>query len=329
MPDAQFGVALENFCPAPAEPSIDAIVAYCAKAEALGFASAWAWDHILLGTKRPFPFLESLSTLTAVAMRTGRLALGVGVLVLPLRNPVVLAKELASLDQISNGRLLLGAAAGWYEREFQACGVPFAERGKIFVRNLEIVRRLWTEDQVDGTVDRYVFRQAAMRPKPVQRPHPPVLIGGYVDVVLRRVARHGDGWLTYFYTPESFRGAWAKIRAFAEEAGRDPAGLRNVSQLPICVAPSFEEADRRIRDFIGRYFDVAPWSQSTPDSAIRGTAAQCTEQLAAHLDAGVQHIVLVPDGYRPDQLEVIAHDVLPRLRSPGRDVPPGARPVHA
>jgi alkanesulfonate monooxygenase len=166
-----------------------------------------------------------------------------------------------------------------------------------------------------------------MAPKPVQRPHPPVLIGGYVDVVLRRVARFGDGWLTYFYTPDSFRGAWAKIRAFAEEAGRDPASLRNVSQLPICVAPSFEEADRRIRDFIGRYFDVAPWSQSTPDSAIRGTPAQCAEQLAAHLDAGVQHVVLVPDGYREDQLEAIAHEVLPRLRSSGEDAPPGARPV--
>jgi probable F420-dependent oxidoreductase len=322
VPDVHFGVALENFTPGPAEPSIDAIAAYCAKAEALGFASAWAWDHILLGTKRPFPFLESLATLTAIAMRTQHLRLGIGVLVLPLRNPVVLAKELASLDQISKGRLVLGAAAGWYEREFQACGIPFKERGKIFVQNLEILRRLWTEDQVDGGVDRYVFHRAAMAPKPVQRPHPPVLIGGYVDVVLRRVARYGDGWLTYFYTPDSFRGAWGKIRGFAEEAGRDPAQLRNVSQLPICVAPSFEEGDRRIREFIGRYFDVAPWSQSTPDSAIRGTPAQCAEQLAAHLDAGVQHIVLVPDGYRLDQLDLIAHEVLPRLR-------PGARPVRA
>jgi alkanesulfonate monooxygenase len=329
MAEIQFGVALENFTPASAEPSIDAIIAYCVKAEALGFASAWAWDHILLGTKRPFPFLESLSTLTAVATRTQRLGLGIGVLVLPIRNPVVLAKVLASLDQISKGRLLLGVAAGWYEREFQACGIPFKERGKIFVRNLEILRRLWTEDQVDGEVDGYVFHRAAMAPKPVQRPRPPVLIGGYVDVVLRRVARYGDGWLTYFYTPDSFRIAWAKIRSFAGEAGRDPGALRNVSQLPICVAPSFEEADRRIRDFIGRYFDVAPWSQSTPDSAIRGTPAQCAEQLAAHLDAGVQHIVLVPDGYRQDQLEVIAHEVLPRLRSSGEDASPGARPVPA
>ncbi len=322
MREPQFGVALENFCPAPHDPSIDAILAYAAHAESLGFASVWAWDHILLGTKRPFPFLESLATLTAIAARTQRLQLGIGVLVLPLRNPVVLAKELASLDQISKGRLVLGLAAGWYEREFQACGVPFADRGKTFVRNLEVLRRLWTEDRVDGVIGDYVFNQAVLRPKPVQRPHPPLLIGGYVDRVLRRVARYGDGWLTYFYTPETFKATWARIRGFAEEQGRDPTELRNVSQLPICVAASYEEADRSIRDFIGRYFDVAPWSESTPDSAIRGTPAQCAEQLAAHLDAGVEHIVLIPSDYRLDQLEVIAREVLPRLR-------PGARPVHA
>lgn len=322
MREPQFGIALENFTPATAEPSIDKILDFAAQAESLGFVSAWAWDHILLGTRRPFPFLESLSTLTAVAARTQRLQLGIGVLVLPLRNPVILAKELASLDQISKGRLVLGLAAGWYEREFQACGIPFAERGRIFVKNLEIMRRLWTEDSVDGSVDGYVFNQAVMRPRPLQRPHPPLFIGGYVDRVLRRVARYGDGWLTYFYTAETFRATWAKIHRFAEEQGRDPAELRNVSQLPICVAASYEEADRSVRDFIGRYFDVAPWSESTPDSAIRGTPAQCAEQLAAHLAAGVEHIVLIPLEYRPEQLEVIAHEVLPRLR-------PGARRVHA
>jgi alkanesulfonate monooxygenase len=322
MPEPQFGVALENFTPATSEPGIDKILAYAATAESLGFVSAWAWDHILLGTRRAFPFLESLATLTAIAARTQRLRLGIGVLVLPLRNPVILAKELASLDQISKGRLVLGLAAGWYEREFQACGIPFAERGRIFVKNLEILRRLWTEDSVNGAVDGYVFNQAVMLPRPVQRPHPPLFIGGYVDRVLRRVAKYGDGWLTYFYTAETFRATWAKIRGFAEEQGRDPAELRNVSQLPICVAASYEEADRRVKDFIGRYFDVAPWSESTPESAIRGTPEQCAEQLAAHLRAGEEHIVLIPCEYLPEQLEVIAHDVLPRLR-------PGARRVHA
>jgi probable F420-dependent oxidoreductase len=310
----QFGIALKNFTAYPEAPSIDEIVTFAIRAEALGFESAWVWDHILLGSKRPFPHLESLTTLTAVAMTTQRLQVGTGVLVLPLRNPVVLAKVLASLDHVSKGRLILGLAAGWYEREFEACGIPFKERGKIFVRNLEVLMRFWTEDQVTGAADGYVFNRSVMLPKPFQRPRPPLLFGGYVDAVLRRTARLADGWLTYFYTPESFRKTWARIRSLAEEAGRDPAGLRNVSQLPIHVAPSFEEADREVRDFLARYFDMAPWSESTPDSAIRGTPDQCADQLARHIAAGVEHIVLVPSDYRLDQLDVIGREILPRLR---------------
>jgi len=309
----EVGVALKNFTQAPEEPRIDEILAYASRAEALGYASAWAWDHILLGARRPFPFLEALSTLTAVAVRTERLRLGTGVLVLPLRNPVVLAKVLASLDQISKGRLVLGVAGGWYEREFEACAVPFKERGRRVTRDLEIITRLWTEDDLSGRWDGHVLTHAVMLPKPAQRPRPPILLGGYVEAVLRRLVRHADGWLTYFYTPESFGRTWARIRALAAEAGRDAATLRNVSQLPICVAASYEEADRRVREFLGRYFDMAPWSESTMDSAIRGTPAECAEQLAAHIEAGVQHVVLVPHEYRTDQLEAVAQDVLPRL----------------
>jgi len=309
----QFGVAVRNFTASPEEPDIDGIIHYVTRAEELGFHSAWVWDHILLGSKRPFPFLDSLVTLAALATRTTRLQLGTGVLILPLRNPVVLAKELASLDQISKGRLVLGLATGWYEREFDACGVPHKERGNVFLENLDIILRLWTEPAVNGEAGRYHFKQAVMLPRPLQQPRPPLLIGGYVDVVLRRVAERADGWLTYFYTPESFRRSWAKIQAYAAEAGRDPAGLRNVSQLPIYVAHSFEEADRGVREFIGQYFDVAPWSESTVDSAIRGTPEQCAEQVQAHLSVGVEHVVFVPYGYQLEQLDLIASEVIPRL----------------
>ena len=320
--ELQFGVALKNFTAHPELPDLDEILAYAARAEALGFHSAWAWDHILLGSKRAFPFLESLSTLAAVAMRTTRVRVGTGALVLPLRNPVVLAKTLATLDHLSRGRLVLGLAAGWYEREFEACGVPFDKRGAIFVQHVEILKRLWTEEHVDGAVDGYRFQRAVMLPKPVQRPRPPMLFGGYVDAVLRRIARHGDGWLTYFYSVESFRRIWRRIRDFAAKEGRDPGELRNAHQLPIYVARSYEEADRGIREFIGRYFDVAPWSESTPDSAIRGTPDQCAEQLAAHIDAGLEHPIFVPYEYRVDQLEAIAQDIIPRLRGTRRGVAP-------
>jgi alkanesulfonate monooxygenase len=310
----RFGVALKNFTTFAETPDIDEILAYTVQAEALGFQSAWVWDHILLGSKRPFPFLDSLSILAALAPRTRELQLGTGVLIPALRNPVVLAKVLSSLDHISHGRLVVGMASGWYEKEFEACGVPFQERGRIFVENVQIMRRLWSEDSVDGQVRHYSFKRVNMLPKPYQRPGPPLLFGGYVDVVLRRVARYADGWLTYFYTPESFTRSWNKIRQYAEEIGRDPNELRNVSQLPICVGSSFEEADRQVRQYIADYFDVAEWSESTADSAIRGTPEQCAEQLQRNIDAGVEHIVFVPWNYAPEQLDRIAREVLPLLQ---------------
>lgn len=315
MVHVRLGLALENFAPHPKVPEMNDLLDSARQAEALGFDSVWVWDHILLGTKRPFPFLESLTCLAAIAVVTDRVSLGTGVLVLPLRNPVVLAKVTATLDRMSAGRLVLGLAAGWYEREFDAVGVPFRERGAVFERNVEVLNRFWTEEAVDGEAGDMRFARAVMAPKPLQRPRPPVLFGGYVDKVLRRVATRADGWLTYFYEPESFARAWAKIHAFAEEAGRDPAGLTNVAQLPLCVDGSYEAADRRVRDFIERYFDVAPWSESTADSAIRGTPEQCIEQLSRHVEVGVREIVLVPCDYEAEQVAAIAEHLLPWVRS--------------
>jgi probable F420-dependent oxidoreductase len=307
----KFGLAIENFTPAPKVPDVDAIVAYGRRAEELGFESLWAWDHMFLGSQRPFPFLESLSTLTVLARETERVELGTGILVLPVRNPAVLAKTAATLDIISRGRLTLGMAVGWYQREFEACGVPFKQRGRIFEENLELLQRFWTGDLVSGEARGIPFRNAIMLPPPVAKPRPRLLVGGYVDRVLKRVAEKSDGWLTYFYAPDAFDRAWQKIRAHAEAAGRDPDELHNVAQLPFCVADSFEEADRRARQYIGDYFDLPAWSESTAESAIRGTPEQCAEQIAEQAAVGVQHICLVPFGYEQEQVERFAAEVRP------------------
>jgi probable F420-dependent oxidoreductase len=317
MGRVRFGLAIENFTAHDREPDFERIRSYALRAEALGFDSLWAWDHMLLGSQTPFPFLDSLSTLAGLAAITERVELGTGVLVLPLRNPVVLAKVTTSIDRMSGGRLVLGVASGWYAREFEAVGVPFDGRGAVFERNLEVLSRFWLEDQVTGEADGMVFKRAVMLPKSTRRPRPRLLIGGYVDRVLRRAATKADGWLTYFYTADGFGRSWAKVRAFADRAGRDPGELQNVAQLPICVDASYEAADRRARAFVDRLFDCPPWSESTPDSAIRGTPEQCAEQLAEHVRAGVQHIALVPCDYEPEQLDAIAADVLPLMAAAG------------
>jgi alkanesulfonate monooxygenase len=268
---------------------------------------------VLLGVEPAFPILDSVTMLGAVAARTGRIKLGTGVLVLPLRNPVVAAKALGSLDVISAGRLVVGVAAGWYAREFDAVGAPFKQRGRQFERNLDILVRLWTEERVTLRTDEFNLREAVMVPRTAQRPRPPILVGGYVDAVLRRAATTGDGWLTYFYTPESFTRGWEKVRAYAREAGRDPSTLTATNQLAIYVGRSREQTAADMRHWLSTEWDVAAWSESTIEHAIHGSVTECIEQLRAHVGTGVHRIILIPYRYQPEQVERIAKEVLTAL----------------
>ncbi len=307
------GIAMQNFTAAPEMPDAQALIDFGIRMEQLGYESVWVWDHILLGVDPYFPILDSLSVLTAVAARTETIRLGTGILVLPSRNPVVLAKQLSSIDQISNGRLTLGVASGWYKREFDAIGVPFNKRGDIMDQNLEILTRLWQEDSVTGSYPPYELADAVMSPKPVQQPRPPILIGGYVDRVLKRAAVAGDGWLTYYYTVEGFVKSWDKVRRFAEEAGKDPDTLKSINQLPIYVGKSREDVEAPMYKWLTTEWDFAGWSDSTTDSAVLGTVDDCLEQLQAHLDAGVQQITLVPYRFDMEQIELIAEEIIPKI----------------
>src|SRR5271166_2133979 len=310
-----FGIAARNFTAYPEMPDIRALVEYGVKMEQLGFDSLWVWDHVLLGVEPNFPIIEALTLLTAIAARTKTIKLGTGVLVLPLRNPVLLAKQLSSLDLLSEGRLIMGLASGWYKREFDAVGVPFEQRGKIMDENLEILTRFWTEPMVKGQYVYHKIPAGVMYPKPVQKPRPPILIGGYVDRVLKRAAVAGDGWLTYFYRPESFAKSWGKIRSFAKDAGKDPDKLLNASQLPIFIGKSRHAVEAPMMEWLTKEWDFASWSESSKDSAIMGTVEECVEQLKAHLAVGTQKLIFVPYRYQPEQIETIAREIIPRLKT--------------
>src|SRR5271168_2353738 len=182
-----FGIAARNFTAYPEMPNARQLVEYGVRVEELGYDSIWVWGHMLLGVEPNFPIIDALTVVTGIAARTSRLKVGTGVLVLPLRNPVTLAKQLSSIDLLSEGRLIMGMASGWYKREFDAVGIPFDKRGKLMDENLEILNRLWTEPMVDGKYSAHNISAAVMYPKPAQ-PRIHVLIGGYVDRVLRRAA---------------------------------------------------------------------------------------------------------------------------------------------
>ena len=310
----QFGLAIRNFVGPGEVPDVQAIYAYAERAEALGFESLWAWDHVLLGVEPAFPILDSITMLGAVAARTRRIKLGTGVLVLPLRNPVVAAKALGSLDVISGGRLVLGVAAGWYAREFDAVGVPFKQRGRHFERNLDILMRLWTEDRVTLKVDEFNLREAVMVPRTAQRPRPPVLIGGYVDAVLKRGGHRGRRvahLLLHARELHALVGEGARLRprggprpgrAHLDQPARRLRRQDRASRPP----PTCGSGSRRS----GTWRRGASRPSSTP---IHGSAEDCVAQLKAHVATGVDRIILIPYRYQPEQVERIAKEVLPQL----------------
>jgi alkanesulfonate monooxygenase len=310
-----FGIAARNFTTFPEMPDPRALIEYGEKVEALGYDSLWVWDHVLLGVEPNFPIMDSLTTLTTIAARTKRIKLGTGILVLPLRNPVALAKQLATMDQFSNGRMIMGMASGWYKREFDALGVPFDRRGKLMDQSLEILNRLWTEGKVDGDYVGHKISAAVMYPKPVQKPRMPLLIGGYVDRVLQRAGAVGDGWLTYFYEPHNFTKSWNKVRAAAKEVGKDPDKLLNASQLPIMVGSSKDSVRAEMLDWLNKEWDFPANSDCSRESAILGSVDDCVAQLKEHLAVGVQKIIFVPYKYRSDQVEIIAREIIPRLKA--------------
>ena len=237
----QFGVTLPQFGPLAAGPEVrERIGRVATAADRLGYDVLWTAEHLILpyeirtpypyGDRFPFPvtdpMLEVISTLSYVAALTRRVRLSCSAMILPYRHPVVLAKELATLDVLSGGRLLVGVASGWLAEEFAMLGVPFAERGARMDEYLEVLRVLWTEDHASFHGRFVHFDDAAFFPKPLQQPHPPIWIGGRSRAAFERIVRLGDGWIA---APRASLAELARdiaaLKALAESRGRDPAEI--------------------------------------------------------------------------------------------------------
>ncbi len=196
-------------------------------AEESGFESVWTGEHVALPihdnpvpVPAETPFLDSLVTLARLAGITTRLRLGTGILVLPHHNPVLLAKALASLDVLSGGRVIAGFAGGYAEAEFRAVGADFHRRGARTDEALQAIRVLWTQEEPRFAGRFTAFEGIRFEPKPLQQPHPPIVIGGHAEPALRRAARDGDGWYGFGMTVEAAAAIVERLRVLRREAGR-------------------------------------------------------------------------------------------------------------
>jgi probable F420-dependent oxidoreductase len=305
----KFGIALESFTPPGKTPDKNSITEMAKTAERLGFDSVWVWDHLLLGSRKVFPVLDSLTTLAYLSAVTSKVKLGTSVLIMTLRNPLVLAKILSALQIYSEGRLVLGAASGWYEREFRATGSDFATRGKNFEEEFQLVRKLLDDSDVNFAGLNSQLEHATILPKssiPI-----PMLMGGYSDRVLQRAGRLADGWISYYYTPEDYGNAWKMVVKGARMANRDPAQLKSITLVPLAIANSFEEGDRIAREFTTNYMDLPKNTHCTPDSAIRGNLEDCVEQVRKFEEIGLDELVFIPSNYDKNQVERAGSEILP------------------
>ncbi|MEC3976501.1 TIGR03619 family F420-dependent LLM class oxidoreductase [Amycolatopsis sp. H20-H5] len=227
--------------------SLTAVAGFATTAEGLGYSSFWVGDRVLTpispsdrypgGTaERPYPpefvtFADPFTVLTVAATATKTARLGSSTLTGPVYPPVLLARALTSLDQLSGGRLDAGLGIGWLRDEYTAAGVPWVGRGKRLEELLDVLRAFWTGEPVEHLGERWHVPASKVGLRPVQRPHPPILLGGMSKASLDRVGRTADGWLPGGLPAPLLRKLWQVVTASAERAGRDPAALRRVLRL--------------------------------------------------------------------------------------------------
>ena len=263
------------------------------RAESLGFDSVWVSDHIILPRKvdsfYPYAadgvatfqpdedYYEPLAALNFLAGCTQKIRLGTHVLILPYRNPVLTAKMLSTLDVLSGGRLILGAGVGWMEEEFQALGLDtYAQRGAVTDEYIQIFKELWTKDDPVFQGEHYQLSGMGFMPKPVQKPHPPIWIGGHTNPAIRRAAKYGDGWMPIGLRPPAILEP--------EELAEKIARLRRLTVRAV-----------RPEDAVSLCFSTGVTFDDSPGATRRmmsGRAEQIAADLRQYQDLGVRNFIL-------------------------------------
>ena len=300
-----FGVGLPHF---RQMASPEAIVTVAQQAEALGFDSVWVTDHIVI-PHSAIPrfgetFFELFATLAYVAGKTRRVRLGTSVIILPYRNPLFMAKALATIDVLSARRLIEGAAVGWLAEEFEALGIPFKERGARSNEALKIMKLLWTEAEPQFEGRFFKFAGITAEPKPLQKPHPPIWIGGSSAAALNRAAEFAETWHPTHRPIEEIAAGAAQFKALAKARGRDPNTLQVVARAPLRVITNGDVPE--------------------PRPLLVGTPEQIVQDISKYKEAGVAGFMFDTYYGNPavnDQdlkgvlstLETFANQVRPRL----------------
>jgi probable F420-dependent oxidoreductase len=260
-------------------------------AEELGYDSLWAGEHLSFHN----PILDLGVALAAFAAVTERIALGAGIVLLPLRHPSLVAKQAASIDYLSGGRLLLGVGVGGEgEKDFEAAGIDVRERGARADEGIRALRALFGPPPASFAGRFHRFAGVEIEPRSPQPGGPPILVGGRSDAARRRAGALGDGWLPYLVSARRFAAGVADVEAHARAAGRDPASLRHVLVTFARVDEDGERAREAARAHLSHRYRMRFEPHHVEHLCIAGTPEDCAERVRAYRDAGVAHLSLNP-----------------------------------
>jgi probable F420-dependent oxidoreductase len=277
---------------------------YAVRAEELGFAGLWSLDSVPGSATSRVPLLEGLHVLTTAAAVTGAIGIGIAVIVLPARNPALLARELATVDRLSSGRLTVGVGVGRKESTAAGLGLPTGHRARRLEEGVEVLRALWAEGQAAYDGEFYRFAGVTLEPKPLQRPGPPLWFGAGTPRALRRAARIGDGWLGAGSSPSAaFPDQRVTLVEALREAGRDPDAFPIGKRVYIAVEDTEQRARDRLTPILDGMYDAPGLTERV---AVCGPPDTCAEQLRSLVAAGARELLLHPMYGYLEQLEALA-----------------------
>jgi probable F420-dependent oxidoreductase len=285
------------------------IRSFAIKAETLGYDSLWLQERMI----GDFAMLEPVTLLSYVAAITKKVRLGTSVILLPLRNPIQLAKAYSTLDVMSEGRAIMGVGLGGGHLGSHEDVFGYSREGRVtrFTEAVQIIKLLWTEPKASFQGRYWNFKDVSMEPKPVQRPHLPIIFGGHHENALRRSVKYANGWMGAGSSSSgSFIRESARIRDMLAEARRDPTTFHFAKRVYIAVDNDEARAERRIREWFGGRYKNADLG---PKVSIWGSAAKCTEKIQEIVNAGAQQIVFNPMFDEIEHLEICAKEIMPHL----------------
>ena len=299
--------------------SREQILSFAQKAESLGYDSLSVNDHVVFRTS----WLDAISTLSAVAAITNEIKLGTSILNIVVRNPVICAKALSTIDILSSGRLFaVGVGPGSHKGDYDICGIPFEERWKRFTEALQVLQIVWknnNKEQKNSTLTNYSgryyrFEKVSVQPKPFQKPHPPIYIGswGSSEAGLKRVAKYGDGWMASAYniTPDKFKVKWKILLSYRQALGKDIQSFENsVMSMFGYIDNDRNRAHRMAKDVLSPALGRP--TEELERLLLFGSTDHCLEKIRALSEAGVKRIHFWPVSDYLEQIEIFRNEIVP------------------